>query len=244
MISKNQISYVKSLAEKKFRVKYGCFAAEGNKIAVEILNSNWAIEHVFATIEFVERNQFQFDKSKINIVSKMDIDRISNLFSPTDAIVIAKMPEPQKPDFTATSWSLGLDTIQDPGNLGTIIRTADWFGIHQIFASPECVDLFNSKTIQSSMGSFLRVKVIECDLEKLIAENHFSQIAGAVLNGKNIFETNFQKSGLMILGNEGKGIRESLLNKINLPITIPAKGKAESLNVAVAAGIVSSVLVK
>ncbi|MFM2226273.1 MAG: hypothetical protein RJA07_2475 [Bacteroidota bacterium] len=239
-ISKNQISFLKSLTDKKFRLKYESFVAEGNKICEEVLNSNWEIEQVYATIFFIERYNFKYDKSKIHIVTKNEIERISNLFSPTEVIVIAKIPTPTLPQFDTTKWSLALDGIQDPGNFGTIIRTADWFGISEIFASHDCADFYNSKTIQATMGSFLRVKVHYCNLNELIQQNHFKTIAGAVMNGKNIFTETISTSGLMILGNEGRGISETILPLINQPLTIPSKGNAESLNVAVAAGIICS----
>ena len=235
---------MRSLADKKFRLKYNCFVAEGNKIAVEILNSNWAVEQVFATNDFVEKNIFKFDKNKITIASTVEIERLSQLSTPTNAIVVAKMPPKNLPDFNLQNWSLALDNIQDPGNLGSIIRTADWFGISQIFLSAECADVFNPKTIQSSMGSFLRVQTISMDLEELLNQNKFAQTCAAVMVGQNIFTTTFEKSGLMILGNEGKGVSKNLLEKINLPITILGKGNAESLNVAVAAGIICSVVAK
>ena len=242
MISKSKISYIKSLASKKSRLKYGCFVAEGNKIAIEILNNNWAIEQIYATQQFVDENQFRFDKNKIEIITKDDIDRISSLQAPTDVIIILKIPTTKKTEIAKHSWSLALDGIQDPGNFGTIIRTADWFGITQIFASAECADLYNSKTIQATMGSFLRTTIQYVDLENLIAENKFEQIAVAVMNGKKLEETNFAKSGLLILGSEGKGVAKNIISKATHPITIAGKGHTESLNVAVAAGIICSQL--
>lgn len=239
-ISKNQISFLKSLSDKKFRLKYGCFVAEGNKLCTEVLNSNWQIEQVYATNEYLERFQFKYDKSKIQVVNKNEIERVSNLFAPTDVIVIAKTKEETKPELRTDKWALALDGIQDPGNFGTIIRTADWFGITEIFASNDCVDFYNSKVIQATMGSFLRVNVHYCNLEEFIQQNHYKTVAGAVMNGKNIFNESLAKSGLMIVGNEGKGISENVLKLINLPLTIPAKGNAESLNVAVATGIICS----
>ncbi|MEN9522129.1 MAG: hypothetical protein RL065_506 [Bacteroidota bacterium] len=239
-ISKNQISFLKSLSDKKFRLKYGCFVAEGNKICTEILNSNWEIEQVYATTLFVERYQFKYDKSKIQIITKNEIERVSNLFAPTDVLIIVKIPAASQPKFDAKKWSLALDGIQDPGNFGTIVRTADWFGIDEIFASTDCADIYNSKVIQATMGSFLRINIHYCDLNELIQQNHFKTIAGAVMNGKNIFSEIIPSTGLIILGNEGKGISENILPLINQPLTIPSKGNAESLNVAVAAGIICS----
>ncbi len=240
MISKNQISFIRSLSDKKQRLKYACFVAEGNKIAIEILNSNWAIEQVYATQQFVDANTFRFDKSKINVVTKEEIERISHLQAPTDVVIVLKIPTHNHAEISTNGWSLALDGIQDPGNFGTIIRTADWFGIKQIFASPDCADLYNSKTIQATMGSFLRMKVQVIDLEKLIAENKFEQIAVAVMNGENISKVAFAKNGLMILGSEGKGVSKSIIEKATHPVTITGKGTAESLNVAVAAGIICS----
>ncbi len=240
MISKSKISYIKSLANKKLRLKYGCFVAEGNKIAIEILNSNWAIEQVYATQKFVDEHQFEFNKNKIEIITNEEIERISNLQAPTDVIIVMKIPSANKIIINNHGWSIALDGIQDPGNYGTIIRTADWFGIQQIFTSPDCADLFNSKTIQATMGSFLRMKVDVVDLEKLITENKFDQIAVAVMNGENIVKTTFTKNGLLVLGSEGKGVSQKIIDKATHLVTIAGKGKAESLNVAVAAGIICS----
>ena len=240
MISKSKISYIKSLANKKLRLKYGCFVAEGNKIAIEILNSNWAIEQVYATQKFVDEHQFEFNKNKIEIITNEEIERISNLQAPTDVIIVMKIPSANKIIINNHGWSIALDGIQDPGNYGTIIRTADWIGIQQIFTSPDCADLFNSKTIQATMGSFLRMKVDVVDLEKLITENKFDQIAVAVMNGENIVKTTFTKNGLLVLGSEGKGVSQKIIDKATHLVTIAGKGKAESLNVAVAAGIICS----
>jgi TrmH family RNA methyltransferase len=237
MISKNQISFVKSLSDKKFRLKYGCFAAEGNKICNEVLNSDWQVEQVYATEQFIDKYKPE-NISKIEIVTDIEMQRISQLSTPTDAIVIIKIPEISEPNFNTNNWTLALDGVQDPGNFGTIIRTAEWFGIQQIFASNDCADLYNPKTIQATMGSFLRTKIYYTDLKKLIEQQHFKTIAGAVMNGKNIAHEKLATTGLMILGNEGKGISSEILSLINTPITIAAKGKAESLNVAVAAGII------
>jgi TrmH family RNA methyltransferase len=237
MISKNQISFVKSLSDKKFRLKYGCFIAEGNKICTEVLNSDWQVEQVYATELFCKQNK-STNISKIQIVTDAEIKRLSSLLAPTDAIAVVKIPSSTTPNFTLSKWSLALDGVQDPGNFGTIIRTAEWFGIQQIFASMDCADLYNSKTIQATMGSFLRTPIFYTDLKKLIELQNFKTIAGAVMNGKNIAHEKLPASGLMILGNEGKGISSPILSSINTPVTIAAKGKAESLNVAVAAGII------
>jgi TrmH family RNA methyltransferase len=169
------------------------------------------------------------------------LDKISTLQTPQGILALVNIPEKQKIDplLLKNKFSLVLNDIQDPGNFGTIIRTADWFGIQNIICSNETVDAYNPKTVQSTMGSLSRIKVYYTDLAAFIEEAKLP-VFGALLSGENIYQVNWGKEGLILLGNEGHGIAENLVKKITSAITIPRIGEAESLNVAVSAAIFCS----
>lgn len=239
MLSKAKIKYVNSLKHKKFRQKYNNFVAEGDKIAREILKHQMnAIEMVFATQQWVD-NQDTMPlhlNSKINIVTSTELKKISSLQTPNQVLLIVQqllMPEL----IVAEQLTLVLDRIQDPGNMGTILRIADWFGIRQVVCSAECVDVYNPKVVQASMGAFLRVKTYHRDVIAL-CENTTLPIYGAVLKGENLFQIKPPKAGLIVIGNESKGISGALQNQLTHRITIPSNGGAESLNAGVATGII------
>ena len=180
-------------------------------------------------------------QAKILLAKAKDLDQISALKTAGSVIAVIKQIE-QEADATVVNndLSLYLDKIQNPGNLGTILRIADWFGIQTVFCAPDSADLYNPKVIQSTMGAFLRVKVIKCDFEVLI--NTYAQLPvyGTVLEGENLFKSTLEQKGIIVIGSEGKGISPHIIDKLSHPITIPAhpNGGAESLNAAVAAGIV------
>jgi len=255
MLSINQIKYIKSLSRKKSRNKYGEFIAEGEKIINELISYNnekasckWNVKKIFAYPDWI--NQF-FDNKLIEQYELQELlpgelDRISSLSSPNKvlAIIEKKDWELSFPEIN-NSLSIYLDDIQDPGNLGTIIRIADWFGINNIFCSDKSVDLYNSKVIQGSMGSFCRVKVHNIVLESFInnTDNNY-EVYGAFLEGENIYSANLSSNGLIILGNESKGINKANNKLINRKIYIPSfpsvDNKTNSLNVSVAASIICS----
>ena len=240
MISKNELKYIQSLSHKKNRDVEGLFIAEGPKIVEELIRSNIRIKKIFAVKEWKE---FQLPHTEIIEVSAAELERISNLQTPHEVFAIAEMKHAIPiPSFT-NKLTLILDGIQDPGNMGTLIRIADWFGIDQVIASNDSVELYNPKVIQSTMGSFIRVAVWHTDLQELLQAPGVP-VYGALLNGKNMYEAGQPKEGFIVIGNESKGIREKLLPLITNPVTIPKKGGAESLNAAVAAGIILSQLTK
>lgn len=248
MISKNKIKYLRSLKLKKVRQKYNNFTVEGEKIALEILQSqNVEFESIIVTEDWKNKhfNQALKNHPEIEIAEAKDFKHFSNFSTPSSVFVVAKQLSTEwDNEVIKNNFSLYLDGIQDPGNFGTILRIADWFGIPYVFCSEKCADLYNHKTIQSSMGAFLRVKVMYLPFEEVLEKCGEMPFYGTVLEGKNIFEENNYKKGVIVIGNEGKGISPKILNKITHQILIP-KGKnggAESLNAAVATGIVCAIL--
>lgn len=241
MLTKNEIKYIQSLYQKKHRDKEDFFVVEGPKIAAEVIKSNYAIEKIYATLEWINTN----DINTHNIVTVTDeeLKKISSLTTPNKVLMLLKKQvTPVIQVFNDVV--LVLDGIQDPGNFGTIIRLADWFGIKQVLCSADCADIYNPKVLQSTMGSFLRVNVIYKNELAIIIQQSKLPVYGTLLNGKSIYALPKIKKGFVIIGNEGKGIRENLWPLIEMPITIPKLGGAESLNAAVATGIILSHLIK
>ena len=243
MISKNQIKQVKALHLKKFRDEEKLFIAEGIKVVNEIINTNPEIIHdLFVTESYLQGNSNALLNSKVEYttVSEEDLKKISTQSQPNNALAVCYYFEDtvQETDFNKT-FSFYLDDIRDPGNLGTILRMADWFGIEEIFCSKQSTDLYNPKTIQAAMGAFLRVKVHYCDLYEIAKKDIL--VYGAVLNGENIYKTEL-KNGLIIIGNEANGINEKNFKFITNPITIPSatSSDTESLNAAMATSIICS----
>lgn len=231
MPSRAKIKQYQQLKSKKFRQKYGLFVVEGLKSINELADSAWHTEIVVCTAHFYKEQADSF-RHTLEVISDEDFRLISNHKNPQGVLAIARYNEVVS---TPTPWQIALDGINDPGNLGTIIRIADWYGINTIYASQDCVDVYNSKTIQSTMGSFLRVKVIEGDLAALLAEKH---VYATLLNGQNIRAMDAPKTGVLLIGNEANGIRPELLAKLShTSITIPGGGHTESLNAAMAAAI-------
>lgn len=178
-------------------------------------------------------------------VKNAELDKISTLQTPQGFLALVYIPKNKELDLKAlkNQFTLVLDGVQDPGNMGTIIRTADWFGFKNIICSADCVEVFNPKTVQATMGSLARVNIYEADLPALLEKNTIP-VFGALLDGESIYKTQWGTEGLVILGNEGKGISAEVIKKINKPVTIPRIGEAESLNVAVSAAIFCAELVR
>lgn len=239
MVSKSQISFLKSLQQKKHRKEHGFFLVEGMKSVTDFLHSDF---YTIDTIYYTPLSESKMLKVSGNIklqsVSETEIGKFSSLSTPQEVIALIKIPEPQKLNLQqfAGKFTLILDGVQDPGNLGTIIRTADWFGISQIICSEDTVDVYNSKVVQATMGSLSRIAIFYHNLLLLLPKIK-QPVFGAMLNGKNIYQTDFGTEGLILMGNEGNGIRPELQSIISQNITIPQSGKAESLNVAIAAAI-------
>ncbi len=290
MLSKSQIQFITSLHHKKYREENGCFIAEGTKIVMELMASDFQVRRIYASAEWIVSHMKETCAKEIPMFETLphEMAKISALSTPGPVLAVVAIPSttnlpsskslvppfpcsPVSPftgsrDFWSSRWlTLALDDIRDPGNLGTIIRIADWFGIDTILCSMNCVDEFNPKVVQATMGSIARVRVIRCDLEKVLAtisdqnkvnlsSHHFAPdsdsavpvipVYGACLDGENIYSSqNIQGNGIILIGNESHGISENLLPLITQKITIPAfhsdvGERAESLNASVATAII------
>jgi TrmH family RNA methyltransferase len=243
MLSKTKVKYIQSLHHKKFRDQEGAFIAEGNKVVLELLQSGQFIcEQLLGEQEWLYDNEILIRKhfpGDLQVVENFELQKVSALSTASQVLaVFTKMKA--KEVIVKGRVTLLLDTIQDPGNLGTIIRIADWFGIAAIICSTDTVDQYNSKVVQSTMGSLARVNIIYTDLEKWIEENNRIKLYAAALNGKDISTLKGLKEGVIMIGNESKGLSPALMKLATEKITIPKVGYAESLNAAVAAGIILS----
>jgi TrmH family RNA methyltransferase len=242
MISKSQLKYIQSLGQKKYRDQEDVFIAEGPKLVHELLQSkNAELKHLFALHEWLEINQELLLKKNITEINEQELSRMSQLKTPNLVLAVFKKFETNA-EPVKEKISLVLDCIQDPGNMGTIIRTADWFGISQIICSSDCADIYNPKVVQATMGSIARISVSYTNLQEWLEEQKAVRIYAAVLQGKDVTKMNKIKEGIVIIGNESKGIHEDILRFANEKITIPQKGSADSLNAAVATGIILSYL--
>jgi RNA methyltransferase, TrmH family len=249
-LSKAKNKYLQALKLKKFREELGLFTVEGEKIAAELLISkSIEIDEIFALESWINANEKSLwpHQTKIVEVSEAELKTISNLTTPNKVLIVARKGTPQyNNDLILKSFSFYLDGIQDPGNLGTILRIADWFSIPYVFCSPKTVELWNPKVIQASMGAFLRVQSVEIDFMELKYRFPDLPVFAAILKGNNVFETviqhDFPRRGIVIIGNEGSGISDNLIEKADFKITIPGGGGAESLNAAVSTGILAAVL--
>ncbi len=234
-ISANKIKWIRSLHQKKFREELGFFIIEGEKLV------NEALQLLPHEIQFVAHtSDFQFQSSTIDstVVSPAELGRISCLKSPNKVLAIVKKSIVERKTHSK-GLTLALDGIQDPGNFGTILRIADWFGIKDLVCSNDSVEVYNPKVVQSSMGAIFRVNVHYKNLNDWLKIEK-RPIYGAMLKGKNVYQENLNNNSILLMGSEGKGISEDLIQLISYPLTIPAFGDSESLNVAVATGILVS----
>jgi TrmH family RNA methyltransferase len=241
MVSKSQISLIKSLQQKKFRRQHHLFVAEGYKSVSEFIAAGYQINTVYHTVSADAKLHNLSKKINFQEITEAELQKISGLTTPQQVLAVVHLPEWPKlnPEALKNKFSLVLDGIQDPGNLGTIIRTADWFGINQIICSEDTVDAYNPKVVQATMGSLARVKIHYSDLETLLPALNLPMF-GAMLDGKNIYTADFGSEGLILMGNEGNGIRPNIQPLITQAITIPRVGEAESLNVSIATALFCS----
>jgi len=240
MISKSQVKYIQSLGQKKHRDEEAVFIAEGPKLVTEFLRDNSVvIKHLYALEEWIKENEVLLSNVQAIAITDQELERISQLTTPNKVIAVIEQFKSEEPAIKG-KISLALDTIQDPGNLGSIIRIADWFGVKQIICSNDCVDIYNSKVVQATMGSLARVNVFYTDLDEWLKKQEDIKIYATTLEGRDVRTINGLTEALIIIGNESKGIGEELLLYAIERITIPKKGSAESLNAAVATGIVLS----
>jgi TrmH family RNA methyltransferase len=239
MLSKNEIKDIQSLSHKKFRKALKLFVAEGPKVVGELMQLvPEQIEKIYATEEWTPAIP-GFEKKLIR-VSPGELERITTLKTPNQVLALVRFFDEKEP--AGQEFTVYLDTIQDPGNLGTIVRTADWFGIKQVVCNEGCADLYNPKVVQSTMASIARVSVYYDEAGDWLKKQEVPVYA-ATLDGKSVYEMDKKIKGVLVIGNESKGISEEVMAYCTEKITIPAKGDAESLNAAVAAGIILSHLV-
>ena len=234
MISKSQIKLIRSLQQKKYRSKLKLFVAEGPKVINELLTAKFKLHSLYATVEDL------FTGVNSEIISDEEISKISFLKNANNSVAVFTIPEQKKPK--KEGITLLLDSIRDPGNLGTIIRLSDWFNVSNIICSSDSVDCFNPKVIQATMGSISRVSISYCDLTEYLSLNDLPVYAGT-MDGKNIYKEKLPENAIVILGNESNGISDTLLNLTTHKIGIPRFGndhQTESLNVAVATAILFS----
>ena len=247
MLSLNQVKFLHALSVKKYRLQHQKFVVEGEKMVAELLCQQrvavlavfgleqWATDHASLLYPFLD---------KFQAVTAVELAKISSLSTPNAVLAVAEMPQ-GAPDISlpAYSWCFYLDGIQDPGNMGSILRVADWFGLPAVFCSPDCAEVYNPKVVQASMGAVFRVQTWEIPLSTLINKQNFA-VAGAVLGGENVFEADLPANGLLVIGNEGRGIAPETSVLLTHRITIPKgpNGGAESLNAAVASGILAAII--
>lgn len=240
-ISKNWQKLIKSLHLKKYRKQENLFFVEGEKAVLELLQSDYEVEIVFATKEFIKKNKI-YTSVKIELATPEELVAIGTFQSNNTCLAVAKQKDVKKVLFEDIKQhlTLVLDNIQDPGNLGTIIRICDWYGVNQVVCSNETVDFYNPKVINASKASFLRVNHLYTDLAEFLkkATNEAINIYGTTLKGENIHQLHLNPQGIIVMGNEANGISEDILYYVNQEITIPRFGRAESLNVAIATAVV------
>lgn len=241
MLSKNQLKLIHSLEQKKQRKKQGLFLVQGEKNVAELFNSDFVIKHVFATASYINKNSALLannDLVRLTIeASEDELKKAGTLISNNSVVAVAECKASPLPVIRGNELILVLDQVGDPGNLGTIIRVADWYGIEKIVCSTDCADFYNPKVIAATMGSFARVKVSHTNLNAFLNEQT-KPIYGAFLEGDNIHQTALPKSAFIVMGSESHGISDEVAQCISNKITIPNFGGAESLNVAMATGII------
>ena len=227
MLTNAEMKSIRSLREKKFRDELGLFTVEGEKSVAEALASSFEVVRVLRAED----------------IGAAAMERISQCATPSPVLAVVRMPKEDMPAELPGGLALALDSVRDPGNFGTILRIADWFGVSRVFASPDSVETFNPKTVQASMGSVFRVKVSRCDIAALCTEFSSAgrRVYGTVLDGENIYSAQLAADGLVVMGNESNGISAEVARRLDSRLRIPSfGGGAESLNVAVATAVTLS----
>lgn len=236
MLSKARIKLIRSLRWKKYRYQHKLFIAEGTKIVTEIVQSGVPLQQIYATGAWLTTHADVMAHVPCQEVTPDQMKQITMLSTPSPVMAVIKMPKFSPAPLPQDRWSLYLDDIRDPGNLGTIIRIADWFGWDHIYCSPESADVYHPKVIQATMGSFLRVTCREAELNSLLPGVSIP-VWGATMDGTSLFDLSPPPAGLLCIGNEAKGLMDSTIAQLTQQVTIPGGGGAESLNAGVATGI-------
>ena len=252
MITKSDIALVRSLGDKKGRAERGLFVVEGEKLVGELLGSGISVDRLYATERFGGRAERLIreipggDRPVVERVSEQEMERLSHLKTHTPVLALARIPRYDLPEEPGRELTLALDGVQDPGNMGTIIRLADWFGIRDILCSPATADCFNPKVVQATMGSILRVRVHYTHLRRVLehAAAHTEEVYGTFLEGENIYRADLgvRPSGIIVMGSEGRGVTPPIAEIVTRRLYIPPyradTTTSESLNVATATAIV------
>jgi TrmH family RNA methyltransferase len=243
MLSKTQSKYIRSLALQKFRKEHQSFIAEGEKIVGEWLISNQKISIIVGIEEWMQANKAiikQHPEAQLITVSEAELKQISTLQSPNKVLIVVPNIESRIIE-PIDEWCIALDGIRDPGNMGTILRIADWFGVQHVLCSNDCVDVYSPKVVQAAMGAHLRIRIHETDLIAFVQQSPLTAYA-ATLGGSNVYTLPKYDKGILIIGNEAQGVCAELQTLAQIQITIPRKGGAESLNAGVSAGILCALL--
>ncbi len=236
MVSKSQIKLITSLEQKKSRTKHGLFIVEGIKGISEFLKSDFKLYSLFTTQQI-----FEVPDDKTILIDESDLKKISRLTTPQTAVGIFEIPQQNSP--VLSGLTVALDKVRDPGNLGTIIRLCDWFGVENIICSGDTVDCFNPKVVQASMGSLTRVRVSYVDLAEFLTTKNNQPVFGTFMQGENLYKTSLPNNGIIVLGNEANGISGEIGKMVSQKLSIPQFGtsdETESLNVATATAIILS----
>jgi TrmH family RNA methyltransferase len=246
MLSKSDIKYIQSLSHKKFREQEQLFPLEGVKMVDELLQeANHAVKKIYAIKDWVSLHKKSIPANvTIQVIEDFELQKLSSQKTPQQVIALVELPQNDIKKQLFDGVTIVLDHIQDPGNLGTIIRTCDWFGIKNIICSPDTVDAFNAKVVQSAMGSILRVNIFYTELNDFFRKHADIPVYSAVLNGISIHKASIASKCFVVIGNESVGISDEILALTSQSITIPKHGKAESLNAAIATSIILSVVKK
>lgn len=247
MLSKHLTNVIQNLEKKKFREKYNLFKIEGEKLVQELFLSDMKVDTLIARPSWIERNRQKAQSYNTIEVNEIEMGRVSNFKSLPEVIALAQIPvKEHSPEEIKNELSIVLNGIQDPGNLGTILRLSDWFGVRHVFCDHDCANIFNPKSVQASMGAIFRVNVFYLDLVEFIPQfvDQNFPCYGAFLEGENIYRTELRTKGFIVMGNEGNGISPEIERFVTRKITIPSFAHSpystESLNVGVATGIILS----
>lgn len=243
-MTKAQIKFIQSLSRQKYRKEHNAYLVEGDKNAKEWLQSGSAIRYIVAGRLWMDAHADLVrlhPETECVFAEDFELEKITGMQTAQLALLVVQQPDPHSFVSEKGAWSLYLEKIQDPGNMGSMIRTADWFGIRQVICSPDCVEVFNPKVVQASMGSLLRVKIVEMDSAQLLHEKE-QLLYAAYLGGEDMRSLKQPEPGIIAMGNESRGLSALLADAADHKITIPGIGGAESLNVSVAAGILCAQL--
>ncbi|MGB0260797.1 MAG: TrmH family RNA methyltransferase [Flavobacteriaceae bacterium] len=229
MFSKSRAKFIQQLAQKKQRVQHGLFVVEGHKSVHEFIQSGYTPKELYVT------NAASFENHEATVVKSYEMKSLSHLKTPSNALAVFTMPSPSTPQ--QTDFILALDGIQDPGNMGTLIRLCDWFGVKDLVCSHDTVDCYNPKVVRATMGSLARVGVHYVDLPHWLASQKNYTTVGASMSGTSVYETSITTPTILVVGNEGQGLSDAVASQLQKQVSIPRYGRAESLNAAMAAGI-------